>query len=196
MMVHPRTHGFCPSCFHPEELCCCGRRECRKEAKELLVIAETAVGGKKPISTLHSEQLRMMEVFSQPLTADQSDLKAGAESTRATTETTFAAGSILSRVQTVGAMIGSGKTFIGGGCCVHLSVEYMPSAAGADAANAVLLVLVSDSEQTMLLWGKLVKPGTSYQVKESIISTKPGAMVQVVALNVTARLRWCEVFSC
>ena len=114
--------------------------------------------------------------------------QAGKEKSK-TTSAIFAGGVALDLLE---GKAGIGTAFIGGGCCVHLSVEYM---APANATNSTLVTLVQDSENTMLGWGKSdVKPG--YYIKEGIITTHPGAELSVVVLNMTARLRWCEVFSC
>ena len=87
----------------------------------------------------------------------------------------------------------SNTAFIGGGCCVHLSVEYAPVTPTATSAVAVL---VRDSEGTVLGWERQEQTGAHYQVKENIITTKPGATVTVMVSNMVARVRWCEVFSC
>jgi hypothetical protein len=89
--------------------------------------------------------------------------------------------------------LGLGTAFIGGGCCVHLSIEYTPSTPTAVSAVAVL---VQDSEGTAMLWFKTEKAGAGYQIKEGVITTKPGAHLTVVVVNMTARVRWCEIFSC
>jgi hypothetical protein len=167
-------------------------RECRKEAKELLVIADTAIGGKKTIPAAHQLHLRMMDDFAKNMTTEETANDTGEKKARAEA---MVVGNVMEQVAATGAAIGTGKAFLGGGCCVHLSIEYMPASA-VGTSIGVILVFVVDSEQTVLAWGKFVKPGASYQIKEGIISTKPGAMVRVVALNVTSRLRWCEVFSC
>ena len=88
---------------------------------------------------------------------------------------------------------GTAKAFIGGGCCVHISIEYAPV---APTATALVAIIVTDSEGTALAWEKVEQPGGHYQVKENVITTKPGATVTLLALNATARIRWCEVFSC
>ena len=87
------------------------------------------------------------------------------------------------------------KAFLGGGCCVHLSAEYAPAPAGTTVDGGVLLWVI-DSEQTHLIWAKVVKTDALYTIKECVISTHPGSMLHVVALNATVRVRWCEVFSC
>ena len=83
--------------------------------------------------------------------------------------------------------------FIGGGCCVHISLEYAPITATVQSAVAVL---VRDTEGTVMLWEKIDPPGTHYQVKENVVTTKPGATILLLAVNATVRARWCEVFSC
>jgi hypothetical protein len=83
--------------------------------------------------------------------------------------------------------------FIGGGCCVHLSVEYAPV---VPTAQSLIMIIVTDSEGTLLAWAKTEQPGGHYQVKENVVTTKPGATVIVAVFNATARVRWCEVFSC
>ena len=89
--------------------------------------------------------------------------------------------------------LGTGTSFVGGGCCVTLAVEYAPS---VSTAMFVVLVLVTDSDGTALLWARAEPAGTGYRVHECIITTKPGATLRVEVLNCTARVRWCEVFSC
>ena len=83
--------------------------------------------------------------------------------------------------------------FIGGGCCVHIALEYAPITATAPSAVAIL---VRDTEGTIMLWEKINPPGTHYQVKECVVTTKPGATILLFAINATVRARWCEVFSC
>lgn len=83
--------------------------------------------------------------------------------------------------------------FVGGGCCVHISLEYAPVAATAPSTVAVI---VRDTEGTLLAWEKLDPPGTHYQIKENVVTTKPGATILLFAVNATVRARWCEVFSC
>ncbi len=96
--------------------------------------------------------------------------------------------------------INIGKAVIGGGCCVHLSIEYMPipgaggPASGKPDQMSVVYAEVLDSESTLLGWAKVVDSG--YHIKECIITTNPGAILTVGAVNAIARVRWCEVFSC
>jgi len=146
--------GDCRQCGQPKAFCCCGGgRECRKEAKELLVTPGTA---SNPTSTLRSLNINTLK---------------GANDSAVT----------------------SGTAFIGGGCCVTLAIEYAPSVATAAFGVAVIAV---DSEGTTLIWARGEPAGTPYRVHECIVTTKPGATLTVDVLNCTARVRWCEVFSC
>jgi hypothetical protein len=93
---------------------------------------------------------------------------------------------------------GTGKAIIGGGCCVQLSVEYMPVApvlaVDSTSDQCSVMVEVLDSEGCLLAWRKAFMEG--YHVKESIITTYPGARLTVRVNNAVARVRWCEIFSC
>ena len=89
---------------------------------------------------------------------------------------------------------GVGEAIIGGGCCVSLSVEYMPSNVALNPTGGTVSVQVTDSEGATLVWKKAFKEG--YHVKECIITTNPGATLQVQVVNAIARVRWCEIFSC
>ena len=62
--------------------------------------------------------------------------------------------------------------FIGGSCCVSLSVEYAPQ---TPTAAFAVEVGVEDSEGTTMAWRHNDAAGTGYRVKEGIITTKPGA---------------------
>jgi hypothetical protein len=156
--------GTCHSCGQPSGQCRCGCRECRKESKELLV--EAAANARDPTNL----QATMAAAF----------LKTGAAASANAAGTTTPAA-------------GTAKAFIGGGCCVHLSIEYAPV---TPTAATIVIVLVHDSEGTTLAWMKQDPAGGYYQVKENIITTKPGATVTLLVSNATARLRWCEIFSC
>jgi len=91
--------------------------------------------------------------------------------------------------------IGLKHAFIGGGCCVHLSVEYMPEQ--IKNAPCAVIVIVEDSENTLLAWSKKFDAAQSgYKIQEDIITTNPGAKLMVYVVNAVARVRWCEVFSC
>lgn len=161
---HHHAPGTCRSCGQPSGQCCCGCRECRKESKELLVEA-AAVRGQ-----------------------DNANLHANLASAFLKTGATVAAGDA-----NAAPAAGTGKAFIGGGCCVHLSIEYAPV---TPTAAVTVVVLVHDSEGTTLAWGKQDPAGGHYVVKENIVTTKPGATLTVLAQNATVRVRWCEVFSC
>ena len=89
---------------------------------------------------------------------------------------------------------GIGEAIIGGGCCVQLSVEYMPANLSLQDQDCLVLVEVTDSERTILSWTKQFKEG--YHVKECIITTYPGARLAVTVKRAIARVRWCEIFSC
>jgi hypothetical protein len=91
--------------------------------------------------------------------------------------------------------IGMGTAFIGGGCCVHLSIEYMPATPLAPSAGIVAVIVV-DSDKTVMAWARLVGAEAGYKIQEDIITTYAGAKLTVVVNNVIARVRWCEVFSC
>ena len=106
---------------------------------------------------------------------------------------------ILEGMETATYVANTGQAIIGGGCCVQLSVEYMPanpvvSANPATAQQCLVRVAVADSEGCTLTWLKTFQEG--YHVKESIITTYPGARLRVTVDNAIARVRWCEIFSC
>jgi hypothetical protein len=71
----------------------------------------------------------------------------------------------------------------------------MPDNTLAPAAG-IVAVLVADSDKTVMMWAKLVDGTDGYQIQEDIITTHPGAKLTVLVVNVTARVRWCECFSC
>ncbi|MDA8051265.1 MAG: hypothetical protein M0002_14900 [Rhodospirillales bacterium] len=173
----PMTYGspgHCRRCGAPSGDCRCGCRECRREAKELLV---------------------------QPA-AKQGDT-AGATPGAAVGQLSTMTKAMLERVQPTGAEVspqalqtqnlGTATAFIGGGCCVSLSVEY---AASVTTQPFIVLIEVTDSEGTAMLWARQENAGTPYRVKEGVITTKPGAKLVAMALNATARVRWCEIFIC
>jgi hypothetical protein len=160
-------HGLCPGCGQPHGKCCCGTRECRKEPKELLVDAAAA----KTLAGAQAQpSLSLMANLSPQLTGADTALTAASRGS-----------------------VSTGTAFIGGGCCVHLSIEY---AAQTPTQASIVLVGVKDADGTTLIWAKAEQPGAGYRIKENIITTKPGATVTVEVSNATARLRWCEVFSC
>jgi hypothetical protein len=157
--------GTCRSCGQPSGQCCCGCRECRKESKELVV--EAGEGRQ-----LGNFQTSMASSFFKPSVGLVGAAAGDANAAPAA---------------------GTAKAFIGGGCCVHLSIEYAPV---VPTAVTMVIVFVHDSEGTTLAWAKQDPAGGHYQIKENIVTTKPGATVTLAVSNATARLRWCEVFSC
>jgi hypothetical protein len=172
---HGGTQGFCGGCGHPRASCCCSCRECRKEAKELLVEATSTREKIVADPTLAAAAARMsvLTAFAHP----GADEKLGAP---------------LAAITGRAGQLGLGAAFIGGGCCVHLSIEYTPTG----TADGGIAVLVRDSNDTELIWIKTVTRGLGYQIKEGIVTTKPGAHLAVLVEGATARVRWCEVFSC
>lgn len=169
---HAHSRGFCASCCHPAHKCCCGSRDCMKEPKELLVVPEE----KGKAAEMNKNVGRVSAFFSVSHPA-----------------------AVVGEAAAPEMAAGKADAIIGGGCCVHLSIEYMPNIAVnlANPANqfAAVLATVVDSEGTVLAWGKYgaIK---GYHVKECIITTNPGAKLEVIVINAIARVRWCEVFSC
>ena len=170
----PHYHEFCPSSCRPAHACCCSPRRCRKESKELLVEG-TAVAQNQPGKLTEADLAIAQHVIGTARLMQGASL----------------ADERGNDVSTAGVQ----GDFIGGGCCVHLSVEYMPDNTLAPAAGAVG-VIVADSDKTVMMWAKLVDATDGYQIHEDIITTHPGAKLTVVVVNVTARVRWCETFSC
>ena len=187
--AHHAPSGFCVSCCHPRSKCCCGHRECRKEAKELLVEADTNIDQRNDTNAGIVQQVKMMTGM---MTVEESGT--GSETTNKTLAVSAPITPLAGKIDATGKA-GTGKAFIGGGCCVHLSIEYTPTNAAATASSLVV-VMVQDSENTTLAWMKQARPEDGYQIKECIVTTKPGAHLTVLVLNMTARVRWCEVFSC
>lgn len=157
------NRGTCPRCGQPHDNCCCTWRECRKEAKEILV--EAAQQGDQA-----TKSPPLMTALAPQLFKDAS----------------------LRTIITSGN-VGTATAFVGGGCCVHLSVEY---AAQSPTQACVVIVLAQDADGTSMIWGRSEQAGAGYRIKQNIITVKPGATITIDVLNATARLRWCEVFSC
>ncbi len=168
-----RGPGYCGRCGAPSSACRCGCRECRREAKELLV-QPTATGQGQTPGTAAGSAGAPLDTMTKAMLARFQPAVAGAEALSAQN-------------------IGSGTAFIGGGCCGSLSVEY---AASVTTQACIVLVEVADSEGTVMIWARQESAGTPYRVKEGVITTKPGATLTVITLNATARVRWCEIFSC
>ena len=173
-----RAHGpfsvreTCRSCGHPSDQCGCGCRECRKESKELVVQSTAAVGQA-------GLDVKMDSVFVAAMRHSLHGL----------------AGVNAAADPVAAPAVGSAKAFIGGGCCVFAfsRSEYAPV---TPTAVSIVMILVSDTDGTLLAWAKTEQPGGHYHVKENVVTTKPGATVTLLAANATARIRWCEVFSC
>ena len=197
-------HGFCSSCRHPIAQCMC-HRECRKIEKELLVVPGGAVGPKEEIGRIKDvgveeesrvnvtkKVMALMDLISPAeINTNQSDEKAADTNITMSVIDKFRKSISIGRIP-----YGMQTTVIGGGCCVHLSMEYMPVLPAAIATNVALVgALVMDSQGTILGWGKLFTD-EGHQVKECIISTNPGAYLTVIAANAIARARWCEIISC
>jgi len=180
--------GFCHSCCHPRSKCVCGCRECLREAKELLVKSDITRGDlpKTPgfAAVSRMAQVAPMVMNLAPTMEHESYQAASAADRQLSPGLAAAAGAV---------QLGLGTAFIGGGCCVYLSAEYTPT---TPTAPMLVAVLVQDSEGTLLAWVRTEKAGVGYQIKECIVTTKPGATLVVLAVNATARIRWCEVFSC
>jgi hypothetical protein len=148
-------------------------RECRRESKELLVEPDANVNPQAAGSTT----------------------PAGSQTKVPGSEQVVVVGNEVTNIE---GDTGSRKAIIGGGCCVQLSVEYMPAKpvlnADSSSPKCAVTVEVVDNEDCLLVWRKVFQEG--YHVKESIITTYPGAWLTVGVTNAIARVRWCEVFSC
>src|SRR5512140_1067021 len=107
---HRPDHDFFAGCCHPAAACCCHVWQCRKESKEL-----TVVPGARKIDALAglgemAHYLHMMITqVNTPLAAEQP---------------AAAAEQPAPAVRAVAERFDHGNAFIGGSCCVHLSVEY------------------------------------------------------------------------
>ncbi|HQU71776.1 MAG TPA: hypothetical protein PKV71_16175 [Calditrichia bacterium] len=187
---HHHAHGghFCHSCCHPASECCCHDRSCRKESKELLVVADRVLGDQIAVGRQLLTYMSMAEMNQAAFEGEKAGDKEGIQRIEEAVMV-----STRKNIQKVTTTIGSGSAFVGGGCCAHLSVEYMPQ---VPTALSTVFIGGVDSEGHMLLWGLWPDIYTGYKVKECIISTKPGARLMAITLNMTARIRWCEVFSC
>lgn len=162
---HAYGPGLCKRCGCASADCRCGCRQCRKEAKELTFTADPKANVAGNAAGFAAAHLAS---FAQ------------------------AAGTTGAAAAAAPAAVPA-TAFIGGGCCVHIALEYAPITATAPSAVAIL---VRDTEGTLMAWEKFNPPGTHYQVKECVVTTKPGATILLFAINATVRARWCEVFSC
>lgn len=211
---HGHDDGFCHSCCHPMARCCCGCRECRKEAKEILVRPPEGVVTYNPpdlstgtivgtVTTVAPTTPSLHRETPNPTLGDEgnvdnseggSNVSKDAEigDTIAPSPTSLSSGLMIN---IAGSAIARDSAIIGGGCCVHLSIEYMPANPTISNVSSKIVVKVIDSEATGLEWSKEgVLSG--YHIKERIITTNPGAKLTVGVVNAIARVRWCEVFSC
>lgn len=197
---HQHANGFCTSCCHPAAKCAC-HRSCRKIEKELLVQpkaaaketdasdTETGAGVHGAATKLDDYKIMAMMDLTIPV------------GTRETDKKRTDSAPLVSNVQRLQKMVtrkqvasGVQSTVIGGGCCVHLSIEYMPLNPLVDLP-AFSGAMVMDSESTIMLWGKYFS-GDGYHIKECVISTNPGAHLWVLSINSVTRVRWCEIVSC
>jgi hypothetical protein len=183
---NPHYHSFCPHCCHPAHACCCGAPQCRKEAKEVVVMPEVKARD-KAIVNIHRMAASILSM--QP-SAETPEESAGAETASSVLRMQALDEKTLARTG-----LGMATAFIGGGCCVHLSAEYMPAGA-TTSQNGIIVVAVTDSGGTVLAWAQVVGAQSGYHIKENIITTNPGAKLLVYAVNTMARVRWCEIFSC
>lgn len=171
-MAQPYPMGFCGP--HHLEL---PPRCCRREAKELLVKAKD-LESQKPI-----------EVIDTNLAEAARKTKGAIADKSLEINTNAAVDKQIARKSR-----GTDTAVIGGGCCVELSVEYMPLDPTVSDQEMTVLVEVMDSEGCVLGWKRTFSEG--YHVKQGIITTYPGAQLTVIVSGAIARVRWCEVFSC
>jgi hypothetical protein len=152
--------------------CCTPVRVCHKEFKELLVTPEAAQTSDTGGIVLQPNETGSL--------ATGMRINPNTEVVRPTNEK---------------ATSGKATAIIGGGCCVHLAVEYMPDPAVSDAGTngRGVRVRVLDSDNSQLMWTKEFTDG--YHVKENIITTKPGATLSVNVTNAIARVRGAEIYS-
>ncbi len=183
---NPHYHGFCPHCCHPAGACCCGAPQCRKEAKEVVVMPEVKARDRSAI---------LMHQVAASILSMQTAAEAAPEAAETETPLSVLRMQKIDEKTLARTNLGMATAFLGGGCCVHLSAEYMPAGATA-SAQGIILVAVTDSGGTVLAWAQVVGADSGYQIKENIITTNPGAKLLVYAINVMARVRWCEIFSC
>jgi hypothetical protein len=180
-------------------------RECRKIEKELLVLP----GAKPPkeeidpstgadiLHTNRDASTRKVMALMDLIGPSEINTNMGSEKAAETNNITM---SVIEKFRdsiAIGRIPASMQTtIIGGGCCVHLSMEYMPLLPAALANNVAMIgAMVMDSKGTVLGWGKIFTD-EGHQVKECVISTNPGAYLTVIAANAIARARWCEIVSC
>lgn len=203
-------HGFCPSCSHPIAQCVC-HRECKKIDKELLVVPGIVGGPKEEVDpttgagivgganfagmskeATNKRIFALMDLIS-PVETATGDEKAARSDTNVSMKliNQLREGIVIGQTP-----YGMQTTVIGGGCCVHLSMEYMPVLpAPLSVSLSMSAAMVMDSQGTIMGWGKFFTDG-GHHVKECVISTNPGAWLMVLSVNSVTRVRWCEIISC
>ena len=83
------------------------------------------------------------------------------------------------------------EALIGGICTVRPTLEYLV-AEGA-AAPEVTLTITFDGTTTTWSESAIAE---GYHVRSDLAGIEPGAVVQLEAVDATARLRWCEQLCC
>ena len=184
----PHYHEYFPTGCQPARTCACEPPRCRREARELLVQAQAAS------TRLTGNDLATATSAMATMRVTQTGTSAASQGANAPAGTdTAPPASVFTDADP--ATAATAGAFIGGGCCVYLSIEYMPSNP-LGTATGVVIVLVADHDKTIMMWARVVDANAGYHIQEDIITTHPGAKLTVVVLNVTARVRWSETFSC
>lgn len=98
---------------------------------------------------------------------------------------------LLPQEVTVDASKSPKSTFIGGGCGVKLTLEYMPE---EGAASPAVKVDITEAGTTTS-WAEPAIPD-GYNVKSDFPKVAPGGKVTIEVTEAIARLRWCEVLEC
>lgn len=206
---HPQGHyAFCPSCGYPPPLCICDVPGCRKEARELLVRPgdgmtqeyQQALRGRVAVAGWGwLEVIRKWAELAQgePIGDEGAEAVIGTPSPSSFTSPNVEgmARASLKEIAPIfqrqlRGIVGIGDTYVGGGCCVHLSIEYTATLSASAVAVAVI-----DPKNTVMTWAK-ANLKTGYTIKEGIIHTSPGSLLVVAVGAAVARVRWCEVFGC
>jgi hypothetical protein len=177
--------------------CCCSTPQCRKEPKEVVVVTQVNNMGNDRMLNLYQIATATKAINTA---ADVNSGTGGTGSGAAANSQSNATVNTLNDVtlddRTRAALsVGAATAFIGGGCCVHLSAEFMPKDTTA-SGDSFVWITVTDSEGTILGWVKTFSAQSRYQIQENIITTNPGAKLIVFGSNCLVRVRWCEVFSC
>jgi hypothetical protein len=80
---------------------------------------------------------------------------------------------------------------VGGLSSVHPTLEYLVE---DDAAAPAVTVTITANGTTITWSESAIDPG--YHVKNDLPDIAPGSIVQLEAVDATARLRWCERLCC